>query len=750
MPKKSKSNFQEQPENSNIKKTKKKSSKKAFFEEIENESADANDLDLPKDDLVDAKLSKKTKKKSSKKAFFEEIENESANDLDLKKDNPVDVKPSKNIKKRVENDLKKLAIADEDENKNDDQPEENELQQDYSHEDGPVKTEIKLDQELMKGMTRKQRKKYEKEIKFKQEIAAMENARANDELGNFSVSQQAVASKQSTFESTTDIKIDGFSIAAKGKDLFKNADLTIVAGRRYGLVGPNGKGKTTLLRHLAARKLDIPQHIDILYCEQEVIADETSALNSVLKADKKRLELLKKEKELVAKQEKGDLSVQDELKKVYDDMQAHGVSSAEARAKRILAGLGFTVAMQKRATQDFSGGWRMRVSLARALFLEPTLLLLDEPTNHLDLNAVIWLNNYLQNWKKTLLIVSHDQSFLDDVCTDIIHLDNLKLYSYRGNYAQFKTMYSQHLKEQMKDYEKQQKRIKALKAQGASRKAAEEKTKDLTKKQQKGQRRGAAVVEENNEKAQELLVKPKEYIVKFSFPDPPSLSPPIMGLYNVDFGHPNQPLLFKNLEFGVDMDSRIAIVGPNGIGKSTLLKLLCGYLEPTKGESKRNHRLRFAYYSQHSADQLDLDKSATQYLQSKFNADYQSARKRLGSVGLVSHAHEIPIRDLSGGQKARVALAELVSTAPDLLILDEPTNNLDLESIDALGDAINNFKGGVIIVSHDARLITETDCALWVVENQTINQIDGDFDDYKEEILQSLGEEIVKSKAQEN
>lgn len=692
---------------------------------------------------------KKSKKKSSKKAFFEELEDEPNIVEEKPKENNPEVK-SKSRKKKVENEIEKLAITETKESKaNGDQEEENELQQDYSHEDGPIVTEIKLDEELMKGMTRKQRKKYEKEIKFKQEIAAMENARANDELGNFSVNQQAVASKQSTFESTTDIKVNGFSIAAKGKDLFKNADLTIVAGRRYGLVGPNGKGKTTLLRHLAARKLEIPQHIDILYCEQEVVADETSALNSVLKADKKRLELIAKEKELIAKQEKGDLSIQEELKKVYEDMQAHGVSSAEARAKRILAGLGFTVSMQKRATQDFSGGWRMRVSLARALFLEPTLLMLDEPTNHLDLNAVIWLNNYLQNWKKTLLIVSHDQSFLDDVCSDIIHLDNLKLYSYRGNYAQFKTMYAQHLKEQTKDYEKQQKQIKALKAQGASKKAAEEKTKGLSRKQQKGQRRGAAVVEEKDDKPQELLIKPREYVVKFSFPQPPSLSPPIMGLYNVDFGYLNQPLLFKGLEFGVDMDSRIAIVGPNGVGKSTLLKLMCGYLEPIKGESKRNHRLRFAYYSQHSADQLDLDKSATQYLQTKFNIDYQSARKRLGSVGLVSHAHEIPIRDLSGGQKARVALAELVLTAPDLLILDEPTNNLDLESIDALAEAINSFKGGVIIVSHDARLITETDCALWVVENQTINQIEGDFDDYKEEILQALGEEVVQKPKEE-
>jgi len=729
--------------------SKKKSSKKAFFDEPEGSNQEKSDVKSKKKsskkdffDELEASETKKSKKKSSKKAFFEELNDDNdTNSTDANDQKPVTRKS--NQVKNVSEKLKTLDVQEKDEKNNDD----NELLQDFLHEDGPVKEEFKLDEELMKGMTRKERKKYEKEMKYKKQLAELENERAKDELINFSISQRQVASKQANFDLTMDIKVEGFSIAAKGKDLFKNADLTIVAGRRYGLVGPNGKGKTTLLRHIAARKLEIPKHIDILYCEQEVIADDTSAINSVINADAERLRLLKLEKELLQKQDQGDLTSHEELKKVYEDMEAHGVASAEARARRILAGLGFTSAMQARATKDFSGGWRMRVSLARALFLEPTLLLLDEPTNHLDLNAVIWLNNYLQEWKKTLLIVSHDQSFLDDVCSDIIHLDNLKLYSYRGNYAQFKQMYAQRLKEQIKEYEKQEKRIKELKAHGASKKAAEKKTKEaLTRKQQKGQKRGAVVMEESAETTRELITKPREYVVKFSFPDPPNLNPPIMGLHNVDFGYCNQPILFKDLDFGIDMESRIAIVGPNGVGKSTLLKLLCGYLEPVRGESKRNHRLRFAYYSQHSADQLEVEKSATQYLQGKFNLDYQMARKRLGSVGLVSHAHEIPIRDLSGGQKARVALAELICSAPDVLILDEPTNNLDLESIDALAEAINSYKGGVVIVSHDARLITETDCHLWVVENQTINQIDGDFDDYKEEILQALGEEVTPKK----
>lgn len=689
----------------------------------------------------------KKKKKGGKKAFFDELAAEEAK-AEVNSSPDTSEKSRKLNKKPIDEEehVPENQISQEEVEV---QPEkEEESIQSYIHEDGPVveKDPNELDEEALSKMSRKDRKKYEKKMKFQKEMQKLETERLNDELGNFSISQQQSTGKSTVVQDNSmDIKVESFSIAAKGKDLFKNASLTIVAGRKYGLVGPNGKGKTTLLRHMAARKMAIPSHIDILYCEQEVRADETSAIDAVLNADTKRLELLELEKKYTAAQEAGDLTVQEKLIKVYEDMQAIGADSAEARARRILAGLGFTKSMQKRATQDFSGGWRMRVSLARALFLEPTLLMLDEPTNHLDLNAVIWLDNYLQQWKKTLLIVSHDQSFLDNICTDIIHLDDLKLQYYRGNFAQFKKMYVQRLKDVMKQYEKQEKRLRELKSHGSSKQAAEKKTKEaLTRKQEKGRRRGATQMEESSETTTELIRKPREYLVKFSFPDPPPLNPPILGLYNVDFGYPGQPPLFKNLEFGVDMESRISIVGPNGVGKSTLLKLMCGTLEPTSGEMRKNHRVRIAFYSQHSADQLDMDKSPSEYLQSKFNLPYQESRKRLGSVGLVSEAHTIPNRDLSGGQKARVALAELVTSAPDILILDEPTNNLDLESIDALAEAINEYKGGVVIVSHDARLITETDCQLWVVEEQTINEIQGDFEDYKNEILVSLGEEVVK------
>ncbi|KAM9119893.1 ATP-binding cassette sub-family F member 1 isoform 2-T2 [Pangshura tecta] len=597
----------------------------------------------------------------------------------------------------------------------------------------------KKDDDPYAHLSKKERKKLKKQLEFERQVATLKAANAAE--NDFSVSQAEMSSRQAMLENASDIKLEKFSISAHGKELFVNADLYIVAGRRYGLVGPNGKGKTTLLKHIANRALSIPPNIDVLLCEQEVIADETPAVQAVLKADTKRLKLLEEEKRLQALLEKGDDSVAEQLEKVYEELRATGAAAAEAKARRILAGLGFNPEMQNRQTKKFSGGWRMRVSLARALFMEPTLLMLDEPTNHLDLNAVIWLNNYLQTWKKTLLIVSHDQGFLDDVCTDIIHLDMQKLFYYRGNYMTFKKMYQQKQKELLKQYEKQEKKLKDLKAGGKSTKQAEKQTKEaLTRKQQKCRKKN--LDEEANE-APELLKRPREYTVKFTFPNPPSLSPPILGLHGVVFGYEGQQLLFKSLDFGIDMESRICIVGPNGVGKSTLLLLLTGKLTPTRGEMRKNHRLKIGFFNQQYADQLNMQETATEYLQRNFNLPYQDARKCLGRFGLESHAHTIQICKLSGGQKARVVFAELACREPDVLILDEPTNNLDIESIDALADAINEYKGAVIIVSHDARLITETNCQLWVVEEQSVEQIDGDFDDYKREVLEALGEVII-------
>ncbi|XP_072406268.1 ATP-binding cassette sub-family F member 1 isoform X6 [Chiloscyllium punctatum] len=699
-----------------------------------NKAFSDNDEELEEEQEKWPKKGKNTKAKGKHKpvnAFAAlEVEEELEEDEDLEVENEGDISQSKGSK---DNSKVKVHIL--------------EHKQLYVCQIEASEDEMEMDEKAAKekatddkyaNMSKKEKKKLKKQIEFQRQVDILKSS--NDAEGDFSVSQAEQSSRQAMLENASDIKLERFSISAHGKELFINADLLIVAGRRYGLVGPNGKGKTTLLKHIQNRVLNIPPNIDVLLCEQEVRADDTAAVDAVLKADTKRLKLLEEEKQLQALLEKGDDQAGERLQKVYEELRATGAAAAEAKARRILAGLGFTPEMQNRPTKKFSGGWRMRVSLARALFMEPTLLMLDEPTNHLDLNAVIWLNNYLQTWKKTLLIVSHDQGFLDDVCTDIIHLDAQKLFYYRGNYNTFKKMYQQKQKELLKLYEKQEKRLKDLKAGGKSTKQAEKQTKEaLTRKQQKCRKKNQD--EESNE-APELLKKPREYTVKFTFPNPPPLSPPILGLHAVDFAYENQKLIFKNLDFGIDMDSRICIVGPNGVGKSTLLLLLTGKLTPTAGEQRKNHRLKIGYFNQQYADQLNMEETATEYLMRNFNLPYQDGRKCLGRFGLESHAHTIQISKLSGGQKARVVFAELACRQPDVLILDEPTNNLDIESIDALADAINVYKGAVIIVSHDARLITETNCQLWVVEERTVNQIDGDFDDYKREVLEALGETI--------
>ncbi|EEZ98814.1 ATP-binding cassette sub-family F member 1 [Tribolium castaneum] len=717
---------------------KKSAKKKSKKKEHESGSED-------EEDKVEVKVENKKKAGKKGKGKNDWSDNDSEVELQIS-DVEEEIQPVKKSSKKVAKTKKKKDLSEEDEIleepvEESDKEEPDEIAEKVSE---LQITEAKKEPEEKK-LTHKEKKKLKKQQEYEKQMETLlkKGGQGHSDLdSNFTVSQsQKTAGQLAQLENAVDIKIENFSISAKGNDLFVNANLLIANGRHYGLVGPNGHGKTTLLRHIAQRAFAIPPNIDILYCEQEVVADDFSAVESVLKSDVKRTELLEECKKLEDAFNTGDLGVQDRLNEVYAELKAIGADSAEPKARRILAGLGFTKEMQDRATKNFSGGWRMRVSLARALYIEPTLLLLDEPTNHLDLNAVIWLDNYLQGWKKTLLIVSHDQSFLDNVCNEIIHLDNQKLYYYKGNYSMFKKMYQQKRKEMIKEYEKQEKRLKELKAHGSSKKQAEKKQKEaLTRKQEKN--RTKMQKQEDETAPTELLQKPKEYFVKFSFPEPPPLQPPILGLHNVTFAYSGQKPLFRNTDFGIDMSSRVAIVGPNGVGKSTFLKLLTGDLDPQQGEVRKNHRLRIGRFDQHSGEHLTAEETPAEYLMRLFDLPYEKSRKQLGTFGLASHAHTIKMKDLSGGQKARVALAELCLNAPDVLILDEPTNNLDIESIDALAEAINDFSGGVIIVSHDERLIRETDCALYVIEDQTINELDGDFDDYRKELLESLGEVI--------
>ncbi|PON73766.1 Phosphonate C-P lyase system [Parasponia andersonii] len=562
-----------------------------------------------------------------------------------------------------------------------------------------------------------------------------------------------------------DITIENFSVSARGKELLKNASVKISHGKRYGLVGPNGKGKSTLLKLLAWRKIPVPKNIDVLLVEQEVVGDDKTALEAVVSANvelvtlRKEVEVLQNLASLAEADEKNENydanEVGEKLSEMYERLQIMGSDAAEAQASKILAGLGFTKDMQGRATRSFSGGWRMRISLARALFVQPTLLLLDEPTNHLDLRAVLWLEEYLCRWKKTLVVVSHDRDFLNTVCSEIIHLHDLKLHFYRGNFDDFESGYEQRRKEMNKKFEIFDKQMKAAKRSG--NRAQQDKVKDrakfvAAKEASKSKGKGKANVDEDDTPA-EVPQKWRDYSVEFHFPEPTELTPPLLQLIEVSFSYPNrEDFRLSNVDVGIDMGTRVAIVGPNGAGKSTLLNLLAGDLVPTEGEVRRSQKLRIGRYSQHFVDLLTMDETPVQYLlrlhpDQEGLSKQEAVRAKLGKFGLPSHNHLTPIAKLSGGQKSRVVFTSISMSKPHILLLDEPTNHLDMQSIDALADALDEFTGGVVLVSHDSRLISrvcedEERSEIWVVEDGTVRSFPGTFEEYKEELQREIKAEV--------
>ncbi|XP_023543438.1 ABC transporter F family member 4-like [Cucurbita pepo subsp. pepo] len=555
-----------------------------------------------------------------------------------------------------------------------------------------------------------------------------------------------------------DITIDNFSVSARGKELLKNASVKISHGKRYGLVGPNGMGKSTLLKLLAWRKIPVPKNIDVLLVEQEVVGDDRTALQAVVSANEELVKLRQEVADLQnsdAGQEENDDEddAGERLAELYEKLQLLGSDAAEAQASRILAGLGFTKDMQARPTRSFSGGWRMRISLARALFVQPTLLLLDEPTNHLDLRAVLWLEEYLCRWKKTLVVVSHDRDFLNSVCNEIIHLHDFKLHFYRGNFDGFESGYEQRRKEMNKKFEIYDKQVKAAKRSGS--RAQQEKVKDRAKfaaAKEASKNKSKGKVNEDDP-LPEAPRKWRDYSVEFHFPEPTELTPPLLQLIEVSFSYPNrEDFRLSNVDVGIDMGTRVAIVGPNGAGKSTLLNLLAGDLVPTEGEVRRSQKLRIGRYSQHFVDLLTMEETPVQYLlrlhpDQEGLSKQEAVRAKLGKFGLPSHNHLTPIAKLSGGQKARVVFTSISMSKPHILLLDEPTNHLDMQSIDALADALDEFTGGVVLVSHDSRLISrvcedEEKSEIWVVENGTVEFFPGTFDEYKEELQKEIKAEV--------
>ena len=323
------------------------------------------------------------------------------------------------------------------------------------------------------------------------------------------------------------------------------------------------------------------------------------------------------------------------------------------------------------------------------------------------------------------------------------------LASYKGNYDSFKKAEATKLKQQQKEWEKQEKRLRELKRQGQSKaKATETVKKNKREPGARSVKKQNAAIASGQETAvkKELINRPREYAVQINFPDVPDLARPVMEVNQVAFKYSEKhPNIFNHIDFGIDMDSRICVVGPNGAGKSTLLKLLTGEINPVTGEVKRNPRLRMGIYNQHFVDRLPMHKTPVEHLRDRYqDEDYQSIRNRLGKYGLEGHAHEVTMRDLSGGQKARVVFVDLSLQRPHILLLDEPTNNLDIETIDALIKAINEFNGGIVCVTHDQRLIDECDCELWVVENQDAKKWAAGFDDYKEKILSKLEAQAAK------
>jgi ATP-binding cassette, subfamily F, member 3 len=522
------------------------------------------------------------------------------------------------------------------------------------------------------------------------------------------------------------LSITDISVRIAGRLLIDHGSAQIVPGARVGLIGRNGAGKSTLFQAIRGEMptetgtITIPPRWRVGSLAQEAPNGPESLIEVVLKADLERDGLLR---EADTAHDPHRIA---EIQTRLVDIDAH---SAPARAAAILNGLGFSTADQARPCSEFSGGWRMRVALAATLFAAPDLLLLDEPTNYLDLEGTLWLEDHLANYPRTVIVISHDRDLLDTSVDQILHLDRGRLTLYRGTYSSYE---EQRATREMLD-------AKQAKRQDAERKRLQAFVDRFKAKASKARQAQSRV--KMLEKMKPIAALVTQDVREISFPAPEKmLSPPIIAVDNVSVGYdPKNPVL-NRVTLRIDTDDRIALLGSNGNGKSTLVKLLANRLPPFSGNITRADKISIAYFAQHQLDELNEDGSPYDHVRKLMpDATETKVRGRTGAIGFSGKAGDTLVRSLSGGEKARLLLGLATFFGPNMIILDEPTNHLDIDSRAALAEAINEFPGAVIMVSHDRYLIEACADQLWVVADHTVTTYDGDLDDYRRLVLSARG-----------
>ena len=509
--------------------------------------------------------------------------------------------------------------------------------------------------------------------------------------------------------------ISAVTIRLGGRTLLDAADLSVDPGRRIGLVGRNGAGKSTLLRAIAG---DLPldggdirlaARARLATVAQEAPSGPACLLDTVLQGDPERLVLL----------HEADRAEPTRLAEIHERLIAIGAESAPSRAAAILAGLGFDESAQQRPVSEFSGGWRMRVALATALFANPDLLLLDEPTNHLDLEATLWLELWLARFPGAALVVSHDRGLLDRAVQSIAFLDRGKLALTPGGFDEFVRIRTERALQQNRAAER-------IAAERAHIQSFIDRFRYKASKARQAQARIKALAKLPQI---ETVIDPTP--TKFDFPEPARIAPPILALDRVSVGYDGTPVL-RNISAAIDTDDRIALLGANGNGKSTLAKLLSDRLQPLTGEVRRGPKLRVGYFAQHQTDELIAQENPIDHMARALpRANPSQVRSQLARFGLDADRAETPIANLSGGEKARLLLALATRDAPQLLILDEPTNHLDIDAREALVKALADFQGAVLLITHDPHLVELVADRLWLVADGTVRPFEGDLDDYR-------------------